>query len=120
MAHSRNSKADFPGAPVVKTLRAEGTVSIPGWGTKIPHASVKVKVAQPCLTLCDPMDYRDHGILQARIRVGSLSLLPEIFPTQGSTCLKVWQKKKKSKEQQRSQSGQNTVYEGKGMRGSQS
>ena len=27
----------------------------------------KVKVAQSCLTLCDPMDYRVHGILQARI-----------------------------------------------------
>ena len=26
-----------------------------------------VKVAQSCLTLCDPMDYIDHGILQARI-----------------------------------------------------
>ena len=28
---------------------------------------MKVKVAQLCLTLCDPMDYRVHGILQARI-----------------------------------------------------
>ena len=28
---------------------------------------VKVKVAQPCLTLCDPTDYTVHGILQARI-----------------------------------------------------
>ena len=28
---------------------------------------VKVKVAQLCLTLCDPMDYTVHGILQARI-----------------------------------------------------
>ena len=27
---------------------------------------VKVKVAQSCLTLCDPMDYTVHGILQAR------------------------------------------------------
>ena len=27
----------------------------------------KVKVAQPCPTLCDPMYYRVHGILQARI-----------------------------------------------------
>ena len=26
-----------------------------------------VKVAQLCLTLCDPMDYTVHGILQARI-----------------------------------------------------
>ena len=84
---------------------------------------VKVKVAQLCLTLCDPMDCTVLGILQARILervafpfsrdlpnpeieprsptlradylpaepqgkpkntgVGSLSLLQEIFPTQG-------------------------------------
>ena len=29
---------------------------------------VKVKVAQSCLTLYDPMDYTVHGILQARIQ----------------------------------------------------
>ena len=28
---------------------------------------VKVKFPQLCLTLCDPMDYTAHGILQARI-----------------------------------------------------
>ena len=28
---------------------------------------MKLKVAQLCLTLCDPMDYTVHGILQARI-----------------------------------------------------
>ena len=27
----------------------------------------KVKVAQSSPTLCDPMDYTDHGIFQARI-----------------------------------------------------
>ena len=27
----------------------------------------KVKVAQSCLTLCNPVDYRVHGILQGRI-----------------------------------------------------
>ena len=27
----------------------------------------KVKVTQLCPTLCDPMDYTVHGILQARI-----------------------------------------------------
>ena len=26
-----------------------------------------MKVAQSCLTLCDPIDYTAHGILQARI-----------------------------------------------------
>ena len=29
---------------------------------------MKVKVAQSHLTLCDPMDYTVHGILQARIQ----------------------------------------------------
>ena len=33
----------------------------------LPNIYVKVKVAQLCLTLCDPMDYTVHGILQARI-----------------------------------------------------
>ena len=46
---------------------------------------VKVKVAWLCLTLCDPMDYIVHGILQARILEWvSLSLLQGIFLTQGS------------------------------------
>ena len=31
------------------------------------YISMKVKVAQSCLTLCDPVDYTVHGILQARI-----------------------------------------------------
>ena len=45
-----------------------------------------MKVSQLCPTLCDPVDYTFHGILQTRIRewVGSLSLLQGIFPTQGS------------------------------------
>ena len=30
---------------------------------------VKLKVAQSCPALCDPMDFRVHGILQARILV---------------------------------------------------
>ena len=32
-----------------------------------PGFPVKVKVTQSCLTLCDPMDYAVHGILQARL-----------------------------------------------------
>ena len=31
------------------------------------QSEVKVKVTQSCPTLCDPMDYTVHGILQARI-----------------------------------------------------
>ena len=42
-----------------------------------------MKVTQSCLTLCNPMDYAVHGILQASTGVGSLSLLQGIFPTQG-------------------------------------
>ena len=40
-----------------------------GNGTKIQkilYLERYVKVAQSCPTLCDPMDYTVHGILQAR------------------------------------------------------
>ena len=44
-----------------------------------------MKVTQLCLTLCDPMDYTVHGVLQARIlEWGSLSLFQGIFLTQES------------------------------------
>ena len=33
----------------------------------LPKSQVKVKVTQSCPALCNPMDYRVHGILQARI-----------------------------------------------------
>ena len=36
-------------------------------GTRVNFKQLKVKVAQSCPTLCDPMDYTVHGILQARI-----------------------------------------------------
>ena len=45
---------------------------------------VKVKVAQSCPTLCNPMDYTVHGIPGQNTGVGGLSLLQGIFPTQGS------------------------------------
>ena len=46
---------------------------------------LKVKVTQQCLTLCDPMNYIVHGILQARIlKWVALPLLQGIFPNQGS------------------------------------
>ena len=46
---------------------------------------MKVKVAQSCLTLSDPMDYTVHGILQARILDWvAFFILQGIFPTQGS------------------------------------
>ena len=48
-------------------------------------SKVKVKVAQSCPTLCNPMDYTMHGILSGQnTGVRSLSLLQGIFPIQGS------------------------------------
>ena len=41
---------------------------------------LKVKVAQSCTTLCDPMDYTAHGILQARILKGVAVPNPGIKP----------------------------------------
>ena len=58
------------------------------WATREAHRlyNLKVKVDQSCPTLCDPMDYTVHGILQARILewVASCSLLQGIFPFQGA------------------------------------
>ena len=43
-----------------------------------------MKVAQPCPTLCDPVDYTVRGILQAGIlELGSRSLLQGIFSNPG-------------------------------------
>ena len=44
------------------------------------HLLSEVKVAQSCPTICKPMDYTVHGILQARI----LEWVAFPFPTQGS------------------------------------
>ena len=41
-------------------------VTVSRWSINA-YQSVKVKVAQSCPTLCDPMDYTVHGILQAKI-----------------------------------------------------
>ena len=52
--------------------------------THLPSYPI-VKVAQSYPTLCNPVDYTVHGILQARILEWvSLSLLQGIFPNQGS------------------------------------
>ena len=44
---------------------------------------MKVKIAQSCPTLCDPMDCSPCNSLGQNTGVGSLSLLQGIFPTQG-------------------------------------
>ena len=57
---------------------------------QLPQALVKVKVAQSCLTLCDPMDCglpgsSVHGISQARILEWvAIIFFQGIFPTQES------------------------------------
>ena len=50
----------------------------------ITSSLLKVKVAQSCLTLCDPMDCRPWNSPGQNTGVGSLSLPQGIFPTQGS------------------------------------
>ena len=47
--------------------------------------SEKVKVAQSCPTLCDPMDCSPWNSPGQNTGVGSHSLLQGIFPTQGGT-----------------------------------
>ena len=44
---------------------------------------LKVKVAQSCLTLCDPVDSTPWNSLGQNTEMGSLSLLYGIFPTEG-------------------------------------
>ena len=52
------------------------------------QVKVKVKFAQLCPTLCDPMDYSPWNSPGQNTGVGSHSLLQGIFPTQGSNpCL---------------------------------
>ena len=52
---------------------------------KISRLKVKMKVAQSCSTLFDPMDYTVHGILQARILEWvAVPFSRGIFSTQGS------------------------------------
>ena len=48
-------------SPTVQEMRVQSL------GREESREEVKVKVTQSCPTLCDPMDYRVHGILQARI-----------------------------------------------------
>ena len=45
---------------------------------------MKVKVAQSCPTICDPMDYSPWNSSGQNTGVGSLSLLQGFSPTQGS------------------------------------
>ena len=62
---------------VTAALKLKDACSLEG---KLWATWKKMKGAQLCLTLCDPMDYSPGQ----NTRVGSLSLLQGIFPTQGS------------------------------------
>ena len=44
---------------------------------------MKIKVAQSCPTLCDPMDYTVQGIRQVRILEWVAFPFSRVFPTQG-------------------------------------
>ena len=44
---------------------------------------VIVKITQSCLTLCDPVDYMVHGILQARMLEWVAVLSPADLPNPG-------------------------------------
>ena len=61
------SPGDLPNPgidPPSPALQADDLPSEPPGKTLL---KIKVKVAQSCLSLCDPMDYAVQGILQARI-----------------------------------------------------
>ena len=49
------------------------------------ESEVKVKVAQSCPTLFNPMDYTVHGILQARIRVSLIAQSAKNLPAMQET-----------------------------------
>ena len=55
------------GAHVLGEGKREDQAGTLLWRSFFVMLKVKVKVAQSCPTLCDPMDYTVHGILQARI-----------------------------------------------------
>ena len=48
-----------------------------------------MKISQQCLTLCDPMDYTVHGILQARLLQYPSKWFPCLFSYLVQTSLKL-------------------------------
>ena len=48
---------------VILAFQGEGTLKSSNGVNSTAFLKVKVKVAQSCLTLCDPMDYTVHGVL---------------------------------------------------------
>ena len=56
---------DFPGGPVVKSLpsNARDAGSIPGWGTKVPHAAEQLS-PRTAARVCAPNGKILHGTTQ--------------------------------------------------------
>ena len=68
------------------SLQSRSNINKSSKSLSVGQVKVQVKVTQSCPTLCDPMNYiysywNSPG---QNTGVGSLSLLQEIFPTQGS------------------------------------
>ena len=61
-----SSAYSLPLAPTGKPHNGMGSWLVPTVSSK-HFIQREVKVAQLCLTLCDPVDYTVHGILQVRI-----------------------------------------------------
>ena len=67
------------GSNIINLREADDTTLMAESEEELKMLLMKVKVTQSCLTLCDPMDYTVHGILQARI------LEWVVFPFWGSS-----------------------------------
>ena len=74
--HPVQTPASFPNSLCLQPLRPLALEQSWKW-------KVKVKAAQQCPTLCDPMDYSVHGILQARILEWVAFPSPEDLPNPG-------------------------------------
>ena len=60
------SLGDFPNPGIKSSSPVVQADSLPLNHQESPNVSNEVKVAQSCPTLCDPMDFTVHGILQTR------------------------------------------------------
>ena len=69
---------DFPGGPVVKNppSNAGDAGSIPGWGTKIPHAAGQLS---PCAATTKPVRYRAQELqLERSLRTATKTQCSQI------------------------------------------
>ena len=87
--YKRMSKRDFPGSPVVKNPPSNAGVSIPGRGTKIPHAVGQLSL---CATTTEHTgdNYRADALWSPCTTTGEKparrsggSLMPQLRPKAG-------------------------------------